>query len=101
MVSINLTSNHKKSFNLNEYKNKRELSSEIWRIKSSGHHPKVKWEIVKKCVPYNPETKRCLLCLNENLEIAAYKEQNLLNKRNETVSKYRHQFKYALARYDT
>ena len=84
MVSINLTSNHKKSFNLNEYKNKRELSSEIWRIKSSGHHPKVKWEIVKKCVPYNPETKRCLLCLNEKLEIAAYKEQNLLNKRNET-----------------
>ena len=69
-------SNHRKSFNLKQYKNERELSNEIWRIKNSGHHPKVKWEIVKKCVPYSPQTKRCLLCLNEKLEIAAYKEQN-------------------------
>ena len=74
-------SNHKKSFNLNEYKNQKELSNEIWRIKNSGYHPKVKWEIVKKCVSYNPQTKRCLLCLNGKLEIAAHKEQNLLNKR--------------------
>ena len=35
-------SNHKKSFNLKEYKNERELSNEIWGIKISGHHPKVK-----------------------------------------------------------
>ena len=55
----------------------------------------------KNCVPYSPQTKRCLLCLNEKLEIAAYKEQNLLNKRNEIVSKCRHQLKYALARFDT
>ena len=94
-------SNHKKSFNLNEYKNETELSNEIWRIKNSCHHPKVKWEIVKKCVPYNTQTKHCLLCLNEKLEIAAYKEQNLLNKRNEIVSKYRHQLKYTPGRYDT
>ena len=94
-------SNHKKSFNLNEYKSETELSNEIWRIKNSGHHSKVKWEIVRKCVPYNPHTKRCLLCLNEMLEIAAYKEQNLLNERYKIVSKCRHQFKYALARYDT
>ena len=39
--------NHKKSFNLNEYKNETELSSEIWRIKNSGHYPNIKWEIVK------------------------------------------------------
>ena len=55
----------------------------------------------RKCVPCNPQRKRCQLCLNEKLEIAAYKEQNLLNKRNEIVSKYRHQLKYALARFDT
>ena len=47
------------------------------KIKNSGHHTKVKWEILKKCVPYNLKTKRCLLCLNEKLEIVAYKEQNL------------------------
>ena len=94
-------SNHKKSFNLNEYKNETELSNEVWRIKNAGHHPKVKWEIVKKCIPYNQQTKLCLLCLNEKLEIAAYKEHNLLNKRNEIVSKCRHQLKYARARYNT
>ena len=43
---------------------------------------------------------RCLLCLNEKLEFAVYKEQNLLNKRNEMVSKCRHQLKYEPARYD-
>ena len=80
-------SNHKKSFNLNEYKNETKLSNEIWRIKKSVYHPKVKREIVKKCVPYNPQTKHCLLFLNEKLEIAVYKEQDLLNKRNEIVSK--------------
>ena len=55
----------------------------------------------KKGVPYNPQTKRCLLCLNEKLEIAAYKEQNLLNKRNKIVSKYQHHCKYTAAKYNT
>ena len=41
-------SNHKKSFNLSEYKNEAELSNEIWGIKNSGHHPKVKWKIANK-----------------------------------------------------
>ena len=45
--------------------------------------------------------KHCLLCLNKKLEIAAYKKQNLLNKRNEIASKLRQQLKYAKARYDT
>ena len=51
------------------------------------HHPKVKWETVKKCLSYNPQTKQCLLCLNEKLEIATCKDHNLLNKRNEIISK--------------
>ena len=92
-------SNHKKSFNLNEYKNETELSNEIWRIKHSGHHPKVKWEIVKKCKKVITQTKHCLPF--KELEIAAYKEQNLLSKRSEIISKCWHQLKYMLARYDT
>ena len=76
------------------------MKQETWRMKDLGDQSKVKWEIAKK--PYNPQAKRCLLlCLNEKLEIDASKENNLLNKRNEIVSKYRHQLKYALARYDT
>ena len=56
-------SDHKKSFNLNEYKNETELSNEIWRLKHSGHHPKVKWDIVKKCVSYN--TKKTLFTMQK------------------------------------
>ena len=41
-------SNHKNSFSLNEYENEIELSNEIRWIKDSDHHPKVKWEIIKK-----------------------------------------------------
>lgn len=94
-------SNHKRSFNIARYKNDTELSNEIWRLKSLGIEAKIKWEIVRQCVPYNPQTKRCLLCLNEKLEIASYQGDNLLNKRSEIISKCRHQLKYALARYDT
>jgi len=94
-------SNHKRSFNIARYKNDTELSNEIWRLKSLGIEAKIKWEIVRQCVPYDPQTKRCLLCLNEKLEIASYQGDNLLNKRSEIISKCRHQLKYALARYDT
>ena len=79
-------SNHKKSFNLNNNKNETRLSNETWQIKDVDHHPKVKREIVKNCAPHSPQTKRCLLCLNKMLEIAAYKRHNLLNKRNYIVS---------------
>ena len=69
----------------------------MWQIKGSDYYQKAEWKIVKKCVLYNLQTKRCLLCLNEKLETDAYKEHNLINKRNEIVSKCRHQLKYALA----
>ena len=92
--------NHKKSFNLLEIKNETESSNEIWPTKDSGHHAKVKWEIVKKCVPYNPQTKCCLLCLNEKLEINIKRPQPIKQKQ-KIVSKFRQQLKYAPARYDT
>ena len=50
---------------------------------------------------YNVNTKRCLLCLNEKLQIAIYRGNNMLNKRTEIISKCRHRNKYALASYDS
>ena len=93
--------NHKKSFNINKYKNETELSKEVWRIKNSNYIPQIKWNILRVCPPYNQSSNKCSLCLNEKLLIALYNKDNLLNKRNELVSKCRHVNKYTLLRHDT
>ena len=56
--------------------------------------------IIYICRPYYPNSKRCLLCLNEKYEIATYKGDNLLNKRTEIINTCRHRNKYKLANYD-
>ena len=57
-------------------------------------------EIVQKCSPYKLNLKRCYLCLNEKLEIATHRENNLLSKKTELISKCRHQKKCTLSKYD-
>ena len=58
--------------------------------------PNVTWRIVKKAKAYNPESKRCSLCLTEKFEIANYPDRNLLNKRTEIIAKCRHRRKHLL-----
>ena len=94
-------SNHQRSFKFLKYKTDTELSSEVWKMKSSGQTPVITWKIVRRCSPYNPNSKRCYLCLNEKMEIATYRGNNLLNKKTELISKCRHQNKYTLSKYDT
>ena len=93
--------NHRKSFNFEKYRNESELSKEVWKIKDTGNNYFIKWSIIRKCPSYNQSTKRCLLCINEKTDIALYKENNLLNKKSELVSKCRHQNKFSLSRFDT
>ena len=93
--------NHLKSFNVKNYQKNTELSKEFWRIKEMKYTPKITWRIVRRCSPYNLNTKQCQLCLSEKLEIALYKGDNLLNKKTELISKCRHQNKYTLLRHDT
>ena len=59
------------------------------------------WKIIRICPSYNPNSKRCLLCLNEKYEIATYKGNNLLNKRTEIINTCRHRSKYKLANCET
>ena len=81
--------NHTKSFNLEHYENDTELSKEYWTIKRNHFTPKVTWRIIWKCAPFNTATRKCYLFLNEKLEMASYKGDNLLNKRSELINKYR------------
>ena len=89
--------NHKKAFINERYRNDTELSKEVWNVREQNGTPKIKWSILGKYSSYNPISKRCNLCLNEKLEIAIYKGENLLNKRSEVISKCRHRNKYKLS----
>ena len=74
-----------------------ELSKEVWAVKDKNGTAKISWSIFGRFPPYNPESKRCYLCLNEKVEIDMHKEKHLLNRRCELVSKCRHQTKYKLS----
>ena len=93
--------NHKRSFNLAAYKNDTELSKEFWKIKSTHSVPQIKWSILRKCSRFNHSSLRYNLCLNEKLEIALFKVNNILNRRTELISKCRHINKHTLLRHDT
>ena len=52
------------------YKNHTELSKELWQIKMKNYTPEITWRIIRKCLPYNYNRKKCYFCLHEKLEIA-------------------------------
>ena len=92
---------HQRSFKFLKYKTDTELPCEVWQMEKSGQTPVTTWKIVRQCSPYNPNSKRYNLCLNEKMEIATYRGSNLMNKKTELISKCRHQNKYTLSKYDT
>ena len=85
---------HKRSFSINRYKNDTKLSVEYRNLKARNSNPKVTWTVKNQFSACNPRLKRCSLCLNEKFEILEDKENNLLNKKSEVISKCRHQNKY-------
>ena len=92
--------NHERDFNNEEYANTTELSKEVWEIKRKGFIPSITWKIIKQLPSYNPENKKCLLCLGEKTEILEREGQNLVNKRSELVSTCRHKRNFMLNKYD-
>ena len=93
---------HKTSFANAKYMHNTALSTEYWRLKNAGHAPNVTWRVIETSKAFNPELKKCYLCLSEKFRIATYKDQdNLLNKRSEIVSKCRHRRKFELSLFDS
>ena len=68
-------------------------------MKMKNYTPKITWRIIRKCLPYNYNSRKCYLSLNEKLEIALYEGENLLHKKTELISKYRHQNSFMLLRH--
>ena len=92
---------HNTSFKLRRYEKTTKLAREVWRIKDKGGQFHVKWKIIGHHPGYNLISKRCILCLSEKMHILEYKGENLLNSRDELVSKCRHQNKYLLSNCDS
>ena len=89
--------NHKKSFKYAKYEKETELSKEYWRLKNKNETPIVTWKIKKKCTPFNQNSGICNLCLSEKKIILEQCENpNVLNRRDELVSKCRHENKFKL-----
>ena len=85
--------NHTSSFRLQSRSKDTELSKYVWELKNENKIPFIKWRILKK-VYAKPRFNYCKLCLMEKLYIdSSIREETLLNKKSEFVSKCRHQNK--------
>ena len=94
--------NYKKTFSNIKYQTDTELSSEYRNIISANKTSNISWKILKTHKSYILElSKRCFLCLNEKLEIALCKDDNMLNKRSEVISQLRHRNKQMLTIYES
>ena len=61
------------------------LSKFIWELKDEGVNFQIKWRIVDRAPPYNPRTRKCMLCTKEAYYINYHKHMATLNKRKENL----------------
>ena len=91
--------NHNRDFNNERYRFYTELSKYVWMLKDSGKNPKVEYKCLKK-VFGRARLNFCTLCLTEKLFIMDFEPDELLvNKREELISKCRHQNKFLLSNF--
>ena len=90
---------HRNSFKYESKCNATELSNFVWENKRERTDANLEWDVLDKASAYNPHSKRCRLCLIEKYHIILSK-LNLLNSRNELVTKCRHENKYYLANFN-
>ena len=68
-----------------------ELSKYIWELKDNNIQYNLKWRIASKARPCVCGRRKCDLCFTEKLTIIKADPKSLLNKRDELVSKSRHE----------
>ena len=95
--------NHTQLVQNENYSNITTLSSYVWKIKKTKKEtPTLVREIIRTAPPYTNMTKQCSLCLHQKLAILMYPNQGqILNKRSELVSKYRHENKFLLQTFNS
>ena len=76
-----------------------ELSKLIWDMKCKDAGYSISWSVVTQTPAYSNATKRCPLCLREQLEILHADRMVNINKRSELVAKCRHENKFHLSNF--
>ena len=90
---------HNNSFKYESERNSLELSNFIWGKKKCKINVDLGWSIFDKAKSYSPPSKKCILCITEKYHVI-FSTKNLLDKRNEPVTKCRHENKFYLANYN-
>ena len=62
------------------------IYQQYWNSKAKHLIPRMSWKINGIYKHFNPNSKRCNLCLTEKLEILDNADKNLLNKRLKIIS---------------
>ena len=81
---------HKSSFNLRKNEHKTTLSAHIWKLRDQGADFDLKWSIIENARPFDPGTKKCMLCLKEKYHILFNPEGASLNQKSELFTTCRH-----------
>ena len=85
---------HKNSLVNVKKKNSSILASYVWQEKESGKDaPNIDWSIIDRTPSFQNGDRKCRLCLAEKFHII-FQPFNKMNKRNEIVSKCRHENKF-------
>ena len=72
--------NHKISFNAEKNKNDTKWPTEYWKLANKKLHRERYWIVKGNYKSYQPNSKRCGLCLQEKLEIVDDPEEILFSK---------------------
>ena len=60
---------HRHSFKKRDSNHSTTLSSHIWDLKDKNENYEVKWSIIDRAKEFNPDTKKCRLCIKEKYYI--------------------------------
>ena len=92
---------HKEALTKRNSKAATSLSTYVWSLKDKGEDPVIRWEIMKKCVPYVCGSRRCDTCLTEKLCILQADPVQCINQNSELMQKCRHSNKFKLVNVGT
>ena len=88
--------NHHSSFTMVEKRNQTSLSSYVWRKREEGMEVNLTYRVLAKAPAYSADRGKCLLCLQEKVQILLADEGSCLNRRSELHQKCRHRHKHTL-----